>query len=144
PAGTIRSVEAADQRELSPGPLESRDRPTDPGRTGRLGPLKVIFLDASAIIYLLEGESAVWQVARDTIMRLSRQNADPPVAISARSLLECRVHPIRNRDQERLERFDSFFEDPGLIVVDLARNVVERATLLRAETGMRTPDALQA
>lgn len=104
----------------------------------------MVFLDASAIIYLLEGEPGVRKSAQDILRAIGKQNADPDIAVSALSLLECRVHPMRNADRDRLELFDSFFRDPGLLVVDLDRNVIDRATELRANHGIRTPDALQA
>lgn len=104
----------------------------------------MVFLDASAIIYLLEGEPDVRQAVQHVLVSVGSQDADPAIAISALSLLECRVHPMRNADVGRLDLFDAFFEDPGLIIVDIDRNVIDRATLLRARHSIRTPDALQA
>ena len=66
------------------------------------------------------------------------------LAISRLSWLECRVGPLRRRDAEALARFDAFFLHPDLEWVELSPAVVERATLLRAEHNLRTPDALQA
>ncbi|NBW63870.1 MAG: PIN domain-containing protein [Synechococcaceae bacterium WB4_1_0192] len=66
------------------------------------------------------------------------------LAISRLSWLECRVGPLRRRDAEALARFDAFFLHPDLEWVELSPAVVERATLLRAELNLRTPDALQA
>ncbi|MDZ7790997.1 MAG: PIN domain-containing protein [Xanthomonadales bacterium] len=104
----------------------------------------MVFLDASAIIYLLEGEPTVRQAARETLMRQAEPRAEGAIAVSALSLLECRVHPARNADLDRLAAFDAFFGDPGLTIVDLTRDVIDCATQLRAQNGIRTPDALQA
>ena len=52
--------------------------------------------------------------------------------------------PLRRRDAVALGRFDTFFLHPDLLWVELSGSVVERATLLRAEHHLRTPDALQA
>lgn len=103
-----------------------------------------VFLDASAIIYLLEGEPKIQHATRNVLADLRSGKADPVIAVSALSLLECRVHPIRTGDEARLERFDRFFASPGLCIVEIHGSVIERATRLRARHGIRTPDALQA
>jgi predicted nucleic acid-binding protein len=104
----------------------------------------VVFLDASAVIYLLEGNRAVQRAARATLANLGTSQSEPALAVSALSRLECRGHPLRHGDQARLTRFDNFFSDPGLLTVDLTRTVIDHATDLRANHGLRTPDALQA
>ena len=104
----------------------------------------MVFLDASAIIYLLEGDRTVQKATQKVLARLSDDQAEPALAISALSLMKCRVHPMRNNDHQRLKRFDNFFSDPGLITIDLTRTIVDQATQLRAQHGLRNPDALQA
>jgi len=47
-------------------------------------------------------------------------------------------------DQASLDRFEALFAQPDLLVVELSATVVELATQLRANHGLRTPDALQA
>ena len=47
-------------------------------------------------------------------------------------------------DQACLDRFEALFAQPDLLVVELSASVMERATQLRANHGLRTPDALQA
>ncbi len=105
----------------------------------------MVFLDASAIIYLLEGDAPTQAAARETLGRLRTvAGEDPPVVVSALSRLECRVRPLRDGDAALLATYDDFFSEPGLLVVPLANEVIDRATELRAEYGLRTPDALQA
>lgn len=104
----------------------------------------MVFLDASAIIYLLEGDRTVRQATQTILAGLATSRVEPALAISALSLLECRVHPMRHGDHERLERFDEFFQDPGLVTIELDRTIIDQATRLRAQHRLRTPDALQA
>jgi predicted nucleic acid-binding protein len=66
------------------------------------------------------------------------------VAISDLSRLECRVRPLREGRRDVLAAYDTFFGAAGLVVVPLSPAVVDRATVLRARHGLRTPDALQA
>lgn len=66
------------------------------------------------------------------------------IALSRLSALECRVAPLRRRDEVSLERFETFFARPDLQWLELTAAVVDLATTLRASYGLRTPDALQA
>lgn len=103
-----------------------------------------VFLDASAIIYLLEGEPKIQRAAREVLAGLRSGDAQPALVVSALSLLECRVQPMQSGDEARLRKFDRFFADPGLSIIELDSKVIEQATRLRAQHGTRTPDALQA
>jgi len=108
----------------------------------------IAFLDASAVIYAVEGTAAWAEALKQQLRQLAM--ADPAsagglqLAISRLSWLGCRVGPLRRREAEALARFDAFFLHPDLEWVELSPAVVERATLLRAEHNLRTPDALQA
>lgn len=103
--------------------------------------MTLLALDASALIYLVEGTGAV----RD---RLSRRIADvlgaPTGRIVASRLarLECRVKPLRDADTAILEEYDAIFAAEELFLVDVSAAVLERATELRARHGFKTPDAI--
>lgn len=43
-----------------------------------------------------------------------------------------------------LAAYEAFFAKPDLVIVELGAKVVDLATLIRAQHGLRTPDALQA
>ena len=104
----------------------------------------IAFLDASALIYLVDGEAPWAQAAQATLQQLASEAADLALAVSRLSLLECLVAPLRRGDQVCLDRFEALFAQPDLMVVELRASVVELATQLRANHGLRTPDALQA
>ena len=104
----------------------------------------IAFLDASALIYLVDGEARWAEATQATLHQLAVEATDLPLALSRLSLLECRVAPLRRGDQSCLDRFEALFSQPDLLVVELSSSVVELATQLRANHGLRTPDALQA
>ncbi len=104
----------------------------------------MVFLDASAIICLLEGDAHAVRAVQDALAALRTGDRAPPIAASALSRLECRIGPLRARDDTLLERYEAFFADPGLTVIALDDAVIDRAAELRAGHGLRTPDALQA
>ena len=106
----------------------------------------IAFLDASALIYPVEGQPAWAEALKQQLRRLADEAAADglQLAMSRLSWLECRVGPLRRRDLQALARFDAFFQRPDLEWVELNSAVVEQATRLRAEHNLHTPDALQA
>ena len=108
----------------------------------------IAFLDASALIYLVDGDALSAAAVKQQLLELAAtaqaSGSGIRLAISRLSWLECRVGPLRRSDPTALERFEGFFCRPDLQWVELTAAVVEQATLLRADHNLRTPDALQA
>lgn len=104
----------------------------------------IAFLDASALIYLVDGDAAWSGAVQQALQELAAADPSLAIAVSRLSVLECQVGPLRRGDQASLERFDALFAQPDLLWVELTAPVVEQATRLRALHGVRTPDALQA
>ena len=104
----------------------------------------ILFFDASALIYRFEGNPPFQAAATRAVTNLLSKHPTAQPAISRLSLLECRVKPLRDRNQTLLQRYERFFTDPALRIVDLDARVIDMATRLRAENGLKTPDALQA
>lgn len=102
-----------------------------------------VFLDANALIYLFEGDAAFAESVQKVILRCLRPN-NAQLFISALTLLECRVRPMRHQQHELLQRYDDFFASSNLHVAELSPVVMQIATVLRAHHGLKTPDALQA
>jgi predicted nucleic acid-binding protein len=104
----------------------------------------IAFFDASALIYLVEGNPPFAEKLRTELLRWAKRHPDAGTAVSRLSWLECRVRPAREGDHSTLAAFDAFFARPDLVWVELTRDVVELATAIRVRHGLRTPDALQA
>ena len=103
-----------------------------------------IFLDACTLIYLIEGNPAFAARVKTKLAQLMQAAPNPDIAISRLSWLECRVAPIKRQQNTTLARYDAIFSQPDLAWIELDRHVVELATAIRARTGLRTPDSLQA
>lgn len=103
-----------------------------------------IFLDASAIIYLVEGIDPWYGHVREVLSNLLRDHGRSEFAVSGLSWLECRVKPLREGDTALLEHYRVFFSQPGLRTVTLDAQVIDRAASIRAAYRLKTPDALQA
>jgi predicted nucleic acid-binding protein len=95
-----------------------------------------VYVDAAPVIYAVEQVPA-YAAAVDA--RLAAPGVVPVTSELTR--LECRVKPLRDGDAELLADFDAFFAD-AVVVVALTREVIDRATELRARYGVRTPDAI--
>ena len=104
----------------------------------------ILFLDACAVIYLLEAESAFHGAVVERMRGLRERFADARLAVSRLSVLECLVKPTRDRDSTLIQEYRAFFAARDLLLVEITADVVESALQLRARHGLRTPDALQA
>lgn len=104
----------------------------------------IVFFDASALIYLLEGSPPFTGRVRTELATIAQAHPDAGVAVSRLSWLECRVRPMKANDADVLALFDTFFARPDLVWVELSREVVELAAAIRVRHGLRTPNALQA
>jgi uncharacterized protein len=56
--------------------------------------------------------------------------------------MECRVKPLRDGNNDPLKDYDSYFEGAITEIVALSREVMDRATAIRAQYGFKTPDAI--
>jgi predicted nucleic acid-binding protein len=104
----------------------------------------ILFLDVCALIYRVE-EVAPWNARLIKLLAdLRRKHAELQLAVSRLSYLECRVQPLRDGDEALVLRYEALFAAPELRTVEIDANVIEGATRIRAQFGLRTPDALQA
>jgi len=104
----------------------------------------IAFFDANALIYRIEGEAPFAGQVNAALAEAAQAYPDLGTAVSRLSWLECRIRPMRLDDHATLAAFDAFFGLPDLIWVELTRDVVELATVIRARQCLRTTDALQA
>lgn len=102
------------------------------------------FLDASALIYLVEGAEPFAARTRRALSDLAQREPYAAVALSRLTWMECRVRPLREAQTGVLAAFDALFRRPDVVWVELSAQVGELATEIRARTGLKTPDALQA
>ncbi len=100
--------------------------------------------DASALIYLIEGKEPFAGKVRSELAAAARKYPDLGVAVSRLTWLECRVGPMKADDHLVLAQYDDFFARPDLVWVELSKDVVELAAVIRVTAGLKTPDAIQA
>ena len=104
----------------------------------------IVFFDASALIYRIEGAQPFAKEVHSALARIVRQHPRAGIGLSRLTWLECRVGPMKSNNEEVLKTYDDFFARPDLEWVELNQTVVELATHIRVHHGLKTPDALQA
>ena len=99
-----------------------------------------LYLDASAIIYAMEGCS---DLRKAVLAWVTQADSGSGAIITSRlSRLECRVRPLREGQSALLAQYERFFQRQSLRVVDIGASVIELATDLRVRYGIKTPDAI--
>jgi len=104
----------------------------------------IVFLDANALIYLIEGAAPLAAKARQRLARLQAEHGNMRMAVSRLTWLECRTGPLKAGDAALLAVYDDFFAHPDLLTIEMDAKAVELATVIRAHHSLKTPDALQA
>ncbi len=95
------------------------------------------YLDAAPIIYLVEQRQPFATTVRS---KLATAGIVPVTGELAR--LECRVKPMRDGNLALLQDFDDYFANTIVEMVSLTRDVIDRATEIRAQYNFKTPDSL--
>jgi predicted nucleic acid-binding protein len=104
----------------------------------------IAFFDASALIYLIEGKEPFASRVRTELAAAAKEFPDLVASVSRLTWLECRVGPMKANDHLVLAQFDAFFTRPDLVWVELSKDVVELAAVIRVTTGLKTPGTMQA
>jgi predicted nucleic acid-binding protein len=94
-------------------------------------------LDASAIIYALEGNPSIRAAVVAWV-----EKAEGRIITSRLSMLECLVKPTRNGDKGLTETYTQFFANRAVTIAEIDAFVIAEATTLRARLALRTPDAI--
>lgn len=101
-----------------------------------------IYLDTSAIIYSVERNEPYF-----TLLAPAWQQAEAGqfvVVCSELVIAETLVRPIRDGDADLAAAFRAVFAAPEVDLIPTTRQLWEDTARLRAETGLKTPDALHA
>lgn len=100
-----------------------------------------VYLDACSIVYLIEGAEP-FHGKTVAALKAFGGSTETHVVTSRLSVLECRVHPIRDNDKPLLAAYDAFFSADRLVLSEIDARVIETATQLRATYRFRSPDAI--
>ena len=100
-----------------------------------------VYFDAMIFIYLIEGYSELQDrlfEIRDSLLK-----TEAKVFTSELTICETLVVPFRNNDVAMVSKYREFIEDSGAFeVLPAHRATWIRASLYRAQFGLKTPDAV--
>ncbi len=104
---------------------------------------RLIYLDTSAFIYFVEHHPRYFPVCEELFHEIEAGRTK--ASTSTLTLLEVLVQPYRHNNDERVLKFYALLTTyPHLTWVPMTVNVADQAAKLRAEHGLKTPDAIQA
>ncbi|MCA9416298.1 MAG: PIN domain-containing protein [Candidatus Omnitrophica bacterium] len=98
------------------------------------------YLDSCILIYLIEGAPRIRESVRELMKTKMEEGFE--FCFSDLTRLEARVGPLKSKDGRLLDLYDRFFLRPSLIRIAPSPTVFDTAALLRAESNLKTPDAL--
>jgi predicted nucleic acid-binding protein len=96
------------------------------------------YLDSAPIIFLDEQAQPYATAVR---RKLSAQGLT--LITGELTRMECRVKPLRNGDTALLQDFDDYFANSMAEIIQLTRDVIDRATEIRAQFNFKTADSIQ-
>jgi predicted nucleic acid-binding protein len=94
----------------------------------------MIYLDTCIAIYLVEQHPIYFPKLKQLLSGMT------DTAISPLVEMEALIHPLRNKDLQLAEAYQTFFD--CCITLDMPREVYRQAAIIRAEHTIKTPDAL--
>ena len=96
-----------------------------------------LYLDTAPVIYTVENVPIYAQAVDNRLVV-------PQVVRVASDLtrMECRIKPLRQGNMDLLKDFDDFFMEIVSETISRSREVIDRATEIRAQYEFKTPDAI--
>jgi predicted nucleic acid-binding protein len=96
-----------------------------------------LYLDTAPVIYTVENVPIYAQAVDNRL-------AIPGIVRVASDLtrMECRLKPLRDGNMDLLKDFDDYFMEIVSGIISLSREVMDRATEIRARHEFKTPDAI--
>lgn len=104
---------------------------------------KVIYIDTGIFIYFVEYHPRYHEVCEELFEAI--ESGHNQALTSTLSLMEILVQPYRLKREDLILKFYSLLTTyPNITWVDLTLDVSDLAARLRAEYGLKTPDAVHA
>ena len=100
----------------------------------------IIYLDAQAIIYSVEKHARYEPMLRPLWIALKAGSVR--IVTSELSLLEVLVGPYKSGDLALASSYETLLGSQGIAQIPIQASVLKQAAQLKAQFGLRTPDAI--
>lgn len=102
---------------------------------------KKVLIDTNVLIYFLEGNDEFGLASKKVLTLI--KNAEVKGYVSVISLAELLVKPLKMKDAKLVTEINKFINNfPNLNLVSVDKHVATVAAQIRAEYGLKMPDAL--
>ncbi|MBC7910711.1 MAG: PIN domain-containing protein [Pyrinomonadaceae bacterium] len=102
----------------------------------------VVYLDTAPIIYSIEKHADYWVLMRP--LWEASQAGQIVIASSELSLLETLVGPLKSGDHNLAADYERLLTATELRLLPVTASILKDAARLRAQTNLKTPDAIHA
>jgi predicted nucleic acid-binding protein len=102
----------------------------------------VVYVDTSAIIYSVERHADYWLLLLP--LWAASKSGQIQVISSELSLLETLVGPLKHRDAVLAAVYEQLLTSTEVRLLPISATILKAAARLRAETNLKTPDAIHA
>jgi len=103
---------------------------------------KSLFLDTAPLIYFIEKNRRYHDIIKPVISQIDAFETEG--LSSTITLLEVLVRPLRDGNKKLANKYKAILlSSNGLVTHEISHAISERAAILRAKHGLKTPDAIQ-
>ena len=102
----------------------------------------LVYVDTQILIYSVEKHQTYWSILRPMWLKLA--TGDIQIISSELALLETLVAPLRNADSVLVNAYETLLLSTEMQLIPMTRKIVREAAQIRAQTRLRTPDAIHA
>lgn len=101
-----------------------------------------VYLDTSVIIYTVEANPIYYSLLQPLWLKF--QIGEIELVTSELTLMETLVLPLRNANTTLVNDYEQLLLSSEIQLVSITRSVLRNAANLRANTNLKTPDAIHA
>lgn len=105
-----------------------------------LPPSGMVYLDTPSVIYSVEKHTDYWPLLRP--LWAASRTGQIEIVGSELLMLETLVGPLKHKDAELVSAYEQLFTSTEMRLLPITMDILKGAARLRAETKLKTPDAI--
>ena len=102
----------------------------------------LVYIDTVIVIYSIEKFPGYFSLLEPMWQKLQARTIQ--IITSEITLLETLIMPIRQSNTDLIRRYEALLFSPEISLVSVNQTILRSAATLRAQTNLKTPDAIHA